>query len=642
MRLAALFTDHAVMQQGKPIPVWGWDTAGQVVTVEFAGQSAQATAGVDGTWRATLPALAAGGPHTLTVYGSDTLTIRDVLVGEVWLCSGQSNMQMTLGTVCDAEAEVAAADYTAMRLFTVPNMTAAAPADDVQAQWSVCSPEIAGGFSAVGYFFGRELYRRLGVPVGLINSSWGGTIAEAWTSREGLLTEPALRDIVAYYERSLENMDATMAEYQDRLAAWEEARQPKDPGNTGLARGWAADESPDGDWHAMQAPQSWQNAGLDFSGVLWFRKEVEIPAAWAGRELMLSLGPCDKSDITYFNNVPVGGMSIQERADAWCQPRVYPVPGALVRAGKNLIAVRIFSHIYAGGFIGSAEQMHLAPAGLPDATPISLAGSWQYAVEHNFGKVPFAAPPTPPPGAGDPNSPFALYNGMIAPLVPFALRGAIWYQGESNAGQPYLYRTLFPALIRDWRRVWGQDDLAFHFVQLANYMARSATPCESRWAELREAQLLTLQLPHTGMAVAIDIGDGDDIHPRNKQDVGLRLALNALVSTYGQSGITPCGPLYASAQVEDAAVRLVFDQLGGGLIAQDGPLTGFAIAGDDRHFVWADAIIDGDTVVVSSPRVPQPRAVRYAWGDNPACNLYNRAGLPASPFRTDDWPIPGQ
>ncbi len=639
--LAALFSDHMVFQRDIALPVWGWAEADEAVAVALAGNTASATAGPDGRWLATLPALPAGGPYTLTATGlSTTVTVQDVLVGEVWVCSGQSNMEWPLSLVNNADEEVTAAQHAGIRLFQVPQLAVVEPPKDVVGAWSECTPETAANFSAVGYFFGRELHQRLGVPVGLINTSWGGTIAEAWTSRAGLLAEPILVNMVEEYERNLQNFDETMAAHQQLVAAWEASGQgvPKDPGNSGYAHGWADPATDTAAWQTIDLPRPWQSVGLNFSGVLWFRRTVEIPAEWAGKELTLSIGACDKSDVTYFNNVQVGGISIDEHEDAWRIPRIYPIPGELVHAGKNVIAVRVFSNMYGGGMTGAKTLMHVAPAD-ESGTPIPLHGQWQYEVEHNFGFIE-GTMPQQPQGPGNPNSPWILNSGMLVPLQPFAICGAIWYQGESNADRAYQYRTLFPAMIRDWRRQWAQGDFTFLFAQLANYTPEAANPGESQWAELREAQTMTLAEPNTGMAVIIDIGEAEDIHPRNKQDVGLRLALNALALSYGQTHIIYSGPSYRSMQVEGAAIRLAFDHLGGGLMSKDDkPLTAFAIAGADRKFVWADAVIAGDTIVVSSPTVTAPVAVRYGWAENPACNLYNQANLPASPFRTDNWPI---
>ena len=415
--------------------------------------------------------------------------------------------------------------------------------------------------------------------------------------------------------------------------------EPAIPATHVWPRGWTDLPEPIGDWKNIKLPGHWQTQGLNFSGILWFRKVVEVPATWVGKDLKLSIGATDKSDITYFNNVKVGSVTMQDRPDAWNVLRAYTIPGRLVKAGKNIIAVRVHSDKYAGGMTGPAEFMKLA---CPDLTTesISLNGVWRYAVETNYGLV--TVPPQPP-GPGNPNAPCTLFNGMIAPLIPFAMRGAIWYQGESNVGRARQYRTLFQTLIGDWRRCWGQDDFAFYFVQLANYMGRCNHPTESMWAELREAQTMALKQPHTGMAIAIDIGEADDIHPRNKKDVGKRLAFNALHQTYGRKGIAPCGPLFREVKHDGNAIRIFFEYAAGGLKCRGDTLDGFAVAGDDGNFVWAKARIDPaanlglseDTVIVESTLVSNPMAVRYAWEDNPVCNLYNYAGLPASPFRTD-------
>lgn len=639
MKLASLFSHHMVLQRDMEIPVWGWAEPGSQVTVELASHCALATAGADGKWLAKLPALAAGGgPLMLTArtQGAESLVITDVLVGEVWLCSGQSNMEFPLSEEIHFKEGSVVAEHPTIRLFQVPKIAALEPQADTQAQWKICTPESACSFSAVAYFHGLELQRRLGVPVGLINASWGGTFAEAWTSREGLLAEPTLHQMVADCDRLLP-CDENEAQERRRLRAqWGQTYEKRPvPPNLGFEQGWANPDDNQEGWNPIKTPGYWQSAGLNFSGVVWFRREVDIPSAWAGQDLTLSLGACDKSDWTYFNGEFMGSLTFEENANSWCTPRVYTVPGRLVKAGKNVVAVRVFSHLYDAGMTGPAARMFVQPVAAAPADAISLAGIWTYRVEHNFGIIP-PAPPLAP--CDDPGMPSALYSGMIAPLVPYALRGAIWYQGESNADRPHQYRTLFPALIRDWRRLWGQDHLHFYFVQLANFKTPPEIPGESCWAQLREAQALALALPDTGMAVIIDIGDETDIHPKNKKDVGFRLAFNALSKVYGLKDVVPSGPLYKGCKVEGSQVRISFDHLGGGLVARGGVLKAFSIAGADRKFLWANARIEGDTVVVSSPEVSDPVAVRYGWADNPPCNLYNQAGLPAAPFRTDDFP----
>ncbi|MCX5660794.1 MAG: 9-O-acetylesterase, partial [Planctomycetota bacterium] len=564
-----------------------------------------------------------------------------VLVGEVWICSGQSNMEWSVSMSNEPGKEIAGARHPQIRLLNVPKLKGDQPQTHIgNATWIDCRPETVAAFSGVGYFFGRELHKQLNVPIGLINSSWGGTVAEAWTSREALIADPTVADIVSNYAADLPRLKELQTKYEKDIASIEE--RIRDKGNEGVGRGWASPAEPSGEWKEMNLPGSWQSKGLDFSGIFWFRKAVEIPAAWVGKELQLAIGATDKSDVTYFNGEAVGSVTMAQRPDSWSFQRRYTVPAKLVKGGKAVVAVRVHSEKYAGGMTGPAEVMYLACPSLPDSPSIPLAGPWKYATEANYGKVEL---PPAPMGPDNPNAPSVLYNGMIAPLAPFAIRGAIWYQGESNAGRPKQYRTLFQTLIRDWRKRFGYE-IGFHFVQLANYMAVRADPTQSLWAELREAQTMALALPNTGMAVAIEIGEADDIHPRNKQDVGLRLALNALHTTYGKKEVAPCGPILKSAKPEGATLRVSFDHAHGGLVIKEpkagasggksnGKLNGFAIAGSDGKFIWADAKIDGQTVVVSSPSVPAPKAVRYAWGDNPICNLANGAGLPASPGRSD-------
>ena len=521
--------------------------------------------------------------------------------------------------------------FPAIRLLTVPKVNAGKPRIDMKAEpWTPCSPETVAAFSAVGFFFGRELHERLGVPVGLINASWGGTVAEAWTSREGLLAEPAVRGILEKYERDLPNLARLEQAWQAELAAIDE--RTHDRGIAAAARQWSDQATPAGDWQDMDLPGSWQSKGLDFNGVVWFRKNIDLPGDWAGNDLHVSIGATDKSDITFFNGEQVGSITMAQRPDAWSVLRTYTVPGRLVRSGQNTIAVRVHSDRFAGGMTGPAALMHVTCPGLDGALPVPLTGTWQYAVEKSYGRV--IVPPAPP-GPGNPNSPCVLFNGMIAPLVPSAIRGAIWYQGESNTDRPREYQSLFPALIRDWRRCWGQGDFPFLFVQLANYLATLPEPSESQWAELREAQAMALRLPHTGMATAIDLGEADDVHPRNKQDVGLRLAKNALARIHNVPGAVCSGPVFIDARFEGDAIRVSFDHADGGLVWRGDEPRGFAVARADGVFVWAKAHIEGDTVVVRAPGVDRPRAVRYAWANNPVCGLYNTAGLPACPFRTD-------
>jgi sialate O-acetylesterase len=485
VKLPAVISDNMVLQRDKKVSIWGWAEPGEEVMVSVSWHRMRwaVTAGDNGRWIFKMNSPKTGGPYEMTFSGKNTITLKNIMVGEVWVCSGQSNMQMSVRSSANAEQEIAAADYPDIRLFTVERKVAEQPQTDCAGSWTLCSPQTVPDFSAAAYYFGRELHKELDVPIGLIHTSWGGTPAEAWTRRGILKKEIDFAPILERYDDAVAKYPQAMKEYEQKLSEWKEAA---------------------------------------------------------------------------------------EKAKA------------------------------------EGEKMPRRP------------------------NSPF--------GPGHPHSPAGLYNAMIAPLIPYGIGGAIWYQGESNAGRAYQYRKLFPAMIQNWRSDWGQDKFPFLFVQLANFMAVKPEPAESTWAELREAQLMTLALPNTGMAVIIDIGDANDIHPKNKQDVGKRLALWALAKSYGKE-LVYSGPIYKSMEIKDNKIILHFDHVGGGLVAaSDEPLKGFAIAAADRKFLWADAKIDGDSIVVGSNEVSAPAAVRYAWADNPVCNLYNKEGLPASPFRTDDWP----
>ncbi len=629
----SLIGDNMMLQAGKKVRIWGWADPKESITVEFEKEKATAVADDKGHWQAFLGPLKSGGPFVLTIKGSNTLTIQNVLVGEVWVCSGQSNMEWPLVNTKGANEVIAQSNFPEIRLFTVPKKTSGTPLDDIDGHWVVATPEQVTTFSAVAYYFGRELYQKLKVPVGLIHTSWGGTPAEAWTSRQALST-PELQPILDRYDLSLKDAPDRKKTYEQQLADWVKKNLYTDEGNKGEAMGYADPKTATTDWQTMNLPQFFETAGLKIDGATWVRKEITLPDSWAGKPAVLNLGAIDDYDTTYFNGQKVGGVGI-ETENSYTVQRRYQIPGELVKAGRNVIAVRVFDSAGEGGF-GSGE-MYLAPA-WADIAPFSLRGPWSYKVESgltpkdpDWGSRPQAG------GPGNQNSPTVLYNAMLAPLFPYAVRGAIWYQGESNSGRAYQYRTLFPAMIRNWRESWGDNDFPFYFVQLANWQPLKPEPGESEWAELREAQALTMREPKTGMAVTIDIGETTDIHPRNKLDVGHRLAVWALAKTYDQS-VEFSGPLFKSLSTKGNEIRLKFDNASGLKTSDGGPVKGFAIAGEDRHFVWAEARIDGDEIVVSSKDVAKPIAVRYAWADNPITNLYNKAGLPASPFRTDDWP----
>jgi sialate O-acetylesterase len=633
VKLPALIGDNMVIQQGVKACVWGWAEQGEPVSVTMEGQSVMDTADTEGRWKVRIGPFPEGGPYELTISGKNTIILKNVLVGEVWVASGQSNMAWQMRNAVNGEEEVSRANYPQIRLFTVAQATSLSPKEDVEGRWVVCTPEVAGYFSAVAYFFGRELHQTLKVPVGLIHSSWGGTPAEAWTSRETLASDTEIKSILDSLNRALKILPEAQSRYKKTRAKWEENNYLQDPGNKGLKLGYASYDCSEEGWQGMNLPRGWESSGLPIDGAVWFRTVVDIPEFWAGKELTLRLGSIDDFDITYFNGVKVGETG-NETPNYWTVPRKYTIPGSHVRAGRNVIAVRVFDHYGSGGFTGFPADMALS---LPGSDPIPLAGKWLYKVELGVEpvKVDYSTAPSAPFGGGNPNTPTVLYNAMIAPLTPYTICGVIWYQGESNVDRALQYQKLFPMMIRNWRAAWGVGDFPFLYVQLANYLEKKTAPGESGWAELREAQLKTLDEPETGMAVIIDIGEADDIHPKNKQDVGHRLALWAMAKTYGHD-IEYSGPIYQSIVIEGNKVRIRFSHAQGLHTSDSGKVKGFSIAGADGKFIWADANIEGNEVVVWSDSVTQPAAVRYGWADNPDVNLYNGAGLPASPFRTDN------
>src|SRR5215510_11021532 len=532
VRVPAIIGDNMVFQQDIKVRIWGEAAPGERITVKFNSTTANAVADSQGHWQSMIGPYKPGGPYELTISGEDTLVFKNVLVGEVWVCSGQSNMEWPLVNAKGGKEAIAQANYPEVHLFTVERKTAQTPQNDLNGRWLVTTPDQVAQFSAVGYFFGRELYQKLKVPVGLIHTSWGGTPAEAWTSHEALAAVPELQPILNRYQESLKSLPERQAEYARVLAAWEQKNLYADPGNKGEAMGYADSSFSASDWQKMNLPQFFETAGLNMDGAVWFRKVIDLPASWLGKDLVLQLAAIDDYDTTYFNGKKVGGIG-RETVDSYRVPRRYNVPGSLVHPGRNVIAVRVFDSAGEGGF--GPGNMSLAPPAAKESEAISLLGSWDYKVElrldpksPDWGSRPDAS------GPANQNSPSVLYNAMLAPLTPYAIRGAIWYQGEANAGRAYQYRTLFPVMIRNWRNAWGEPSFPFYFVQLANWRAMKPEPGESDWAELREAQTMTLRQPHTGMAVIIDIGDENDIHPRNKTDVGSRLAAWALANTYQQ------------------------------------------------------------------------------------------------------------
>ena len=609
--LHPLFNDHAVLQRGRPLPVWGWSTPGDHVTVSFAEQTLTADADASGRWQVTFTAIPAGGPYALTAKGAKEVTANDLLVGDVWLCSGQSNMEFQVSQANNFDQERVTADFPQIRQFTGTKRFSLTPETLTGGGWSVCTPGSVGNFTAVGYYFGREVHREAKIPIGLLNASWGGTRIESWTSRSGL---SALERTKGELQQLNDLSEATKkSEFDQLMAAWWTAADP--------AADAALTNFSDQAWGTMDVPGLWEDKGLPgFDGVAWFRRNFEVPAEAAGKEAKLFLGPIDDRDVTSINGREVGHL------DVWNQQRQYSIPAGVLTAGTNTIAIRVLDTGGGGGIFGQVDDLHVDIG----ESKIALAGKWRFLAGKPLGQLP--AMPTQLDNA---NVITALSNGMIEPLVPAALAGAIWYQGESNASIDSQYELLLPALIADWRARFQRPDLPFGIVQLANFMPTVDTPIqESGWAYLRDTQLkISRTVPATGLAVCTDIGDASDIHPRNKQDVGRRLAAWALHDVYGRNDIVRSGPLFKAATIDGATLRVSFDYAVG--LQAKGDLRGFAIAGNDANWVAAEARIDGDTLIVSSPHVATPTKVRYAWSNNPPCPLFNGAGLPASPFASD-------
>lgn len=628
---SAVFSDHMVLQRGQEIRIWGSATPGSRVKAFIAGTGASGITNDKGAWMISLPALEAGGPYEVEVTGRGYKKVyTDVMIGDVWVASGQSNMEWQLKYAFNAEQEIAEADDGDVRHFAVPRRWEAMPSDSAAGgPWFRADSEAVKDFSAVAYFFAREIRAHHDVPIGILHTSWGGSRIEPWMRMETLNLE--LKDMEAILAEEEVQVEQILSSVRDRLGTVPTVDE-------GLIDGFAVWADPDldeSDWHPIDVPARWETQGFDgVDGVGWYRTSFELTAEQANKEATLRLGPIDDGDQTWVNGTLVGA-----RASGWNVPRVYTIPSSALREGRNVITVRATDNGGDGGIRGTEDQFGVRIQGIEQP----LSGPWVF----RLGEV--RAMVTPAKN----RQPVGIFNGMIHPFLPFAIKGAVWYQGESNAlsDDAFAYRDQFASMITDWRSQWGLGDFPFLWVQLANFRNPSDHPEESSWALLRESQSDALRVPNTGEAVIIDIGEAADIHPRNKQEAGRRLALAARKIAY-QEDIVYSGPRFQSYDIEGSAIRIDFDHTGTGLEARarptqlplaegkakEGILSGFSIAGPNRRFVWADARIDGSSVVVSSPDVPSPVAVRYGWADNPeTANLYNAEGLPASPFRTDTW-----
>jgi sialate O-acetylesterase len=622
LRLARVFGDGMVLQRDRPIPIWGWAGKNEKVTVQFNGQTKGTKADASGKWMITLAPVAYGGPFELSVKGKSNILFRDVLVGDVWVCSGQSNMEWPLSAANNASEEISRANYPLIRHIQIIKDVAGQPKGELgqPANWQAATPETAGGFTAVGYFFAKELYEQTKIPIGLLNTSWGGTDVETWTSREAFERDPEFKDMIAAVPNV--NLDSIAKIKSEGMKQKLVSLQGKLPAGPAVASNWSGTSVQDEGWPKMNLPGVWEESGLEeLDGFVWFRRSITIPATDAGKPAKIHLAMIDDQDETWLNGQKIG------HTESYNTQRVYDIPAALLKEGENKISIRVHDTGGGGGVYGDAKDLAL----LIGDHNYPLDGKWSFQVEEMNDATT----------SMNPNSyPSLLYNAMVNPLIPYAIKGVIWYQGESNAGRAYQYRKAFPLMINDWRSRWKQGDFPFYFVQLTSFNPEGGNVIKgSDWAELREAQLMTLQLPKTGMAVTTDIGESNDIHPRNKQEVGKRLAAIALHEDYHKD-LEFSGPVYKSIKVEGNKIIIDFDHVGKGLEAKDkyGYLKGFAIAGEDQKFKYAKAQIQGNQVVVYSDEISSPAAVRYSWENDPAdSNLFNKDGFPAGPFRTDSW-----
>ncbi|WDF56158.1 sialate O-acetylesterase [Mucilaginibacter sp. KACC 22063] len=619
VRLPKVISNGMVLQRDKKVKVWGWAAPGERVTVSFKNKSFKTTASGGGDWQVLLPAMKAGGPYTMTIQGSNRIELDDILIGDVWICSGQSNMvhQMELHNVRYAK-DVAEANNNAIRHFWVANV---ANMQDVQqdvpgGSWKKADPENIGEFSAVAYFFAEALYQKYHVPIGLINSSWGGSPIEAWMSNESLKDFPELAKIAE------KNRDTAYINKMQRMGGVNRASAVAE--DKGMKEKWFDPAYQPKEWRRIAIPGYWEDQGIrNLDGVVWYRREIDVPQAMPNSPAKVFMGRIVDADVMYINGKQIGNTGYMY------PQRRYTIPAGVLKAGKNLFVIRVTNNAGKGGFVPDKPYQLIA-----GADTIDLTGYWQYKV--GLVNVPKRGA-WQGGGIAAQNLPTALYNSMIYPLLNYGIKGFLWYQGESNTGNPNLYAKLQPAMIKDWRAKWQTPDAPFLYVQLPGFMEMNYLPSESQWAAFREAQASSLDMPNTGMAVAIDLGEWNDIHPERKKEVGQRLALIAEKIAYHEKDIVATGPVFQSATVDGNNITVSFSSVGNGLTTQDGEEPEeFAIAGADKVFVWAKAKIEGNKIILSSDEVPHPMYVRYAWADDPVNpNLINKEGLPAAPFRTD-------
>ncbi|HRX11001.1 MAG TPA: sialate O-acetylesterase [Draconibacterium sp.] len=619
IKLPVIFSDGIVLQRDTKLNISGWATPGEKVVLTFNGKKYNTKTGKDGKWNIEIPAQKAGGPHEMAFKGTNEIKVNNILFGDVWLCAGQSNMVLPMERVKEKyPGEIATANYPEIRNFFIPTSTNLnGPQEDLPpGTWKEANPKDVLTFGAVAYFFAKKVYEKYKIPIGLINASVGGTPIEAWISEQGFQNFPEILKTIG------QNKDSV---YLSTLKSASEIFKPKPLQDKGMLESpkWF-DESyiPKG-WNNINIPGYWEDQGVkDLNGVVWFRKEIDVPVSMTGVPAKLMMGRIVDADFVYINGKQVGNITYQY------PPRRYEIPAGVLKPGKNTIVIRVQNNSGKGGFV--PDKPYFLTAGNQKT---DLKGTWQYKV----GEVYKPGQADVNPAFSAQNQPAALYNAMVAPLIQQKIKGFLWYQGESNAGNPEPYSDYLSALINDWRNKWNNENLPFLYVQLANFQDVDYLPTESNWAELRFAQLEALSVPNTAMTVTIDLGEWNDIHPLNKKDVGERLALGAFKLAYREN-LVYSGPIYDSYKKDGNKIIVTFNEVGSGLISNDGEeLRRFEIAGSDGKFVWANAKIAGNTIEVWSDEIEHPVKVRYAWADNPRdANLYNAEGLPASPFETKD------
>jgi len=618
VRIPEILSDNMVLQREIPVNIWGWANPGEKVILIFNNQKLTTKTGNDGKWKVQLKPMQAGGPFEMDISGKNEILLKNILIGDVWICSGQSNMEFTLNRANNSFEEISSANYPSIRFFKVSHFISEKPLENIDpGKWEICSPSTAENFSAVAYFFGKNLYNHSNVPMGLINASFGGTNIESWSTMESLYGFNEYKpDIEKLKTKNFSQQNQNINELKN---TWEKKVESDD---SGRIQKWQQQETNYSLWKEMKLPQFWEKAGLpDVDGIVWFKTEFELSPDEAKKDIHLHLGIIDDADETYLNGKLVG------HTYDYMAVRNYAVSSQDIKTGKNILVVRVLDNGWNGGFGSKEKDFYIDAGGMQK----SLSGNWKY-------KIGISQPS--PFLIFNPNFyPSSLFNGMISPLTNLAIKGVIWYQGESNTGNAVKYRTLLSDMITDWRKSWQQGNFPFLVVQLPNYNPDD-TSDHYNWALLRESQTLAISnLPNTGLAVTIDVGEANNIHPKNKQDVGYRLSLVARKIAYNED-IVSSGPVFKSMKIDDNKAIIEFDNIGTGFFVKDKYqyIRGFSIAGSDKIFHWAKAYLEGNKIIVMSNEVNNPIAVRYAWSNNPDDgNLYNKELLPAAPFRTDQW-----